>query len=79
MGLRSLKRHLKVLELDKSYAAASAAVMKQIIEREIEGQSKLRGYWSMWNKLRTTNNIIAWKFMEILREADPLRSKERQS
>ena len=81
MSLPTLKRRLKVLGLNKSHATASAAVIKQIIEKEIEGPSMLRGYRSMWNKLRTTYNIIAPKdrVMEILREADPLRSNERQS
>ena len=59
MSLRTLKRRLKVLGLNKSHVNASAAVIKQIIEREIEGPSMLRGFWSMWNKLRTTYNIIA--------------------
>ena len=79
MSLRTLKRRLKVLGLNKSHATASAAVIKQIIEREIEGPSMLRGYRSMWNKLRTTYNIIAPRdsVMEILREADPFRSNER--
>ena len=58
MSLRTLKRRLKVLGLNKSHATTSAAVIKQIIEREIEGPSMLRGYRSMWNKLRTTYNII---------------------
>ena len=58
VSLRTLKRRLKVLGLNKSHATASAAVIKQIIEREIEGPSMLRGYRSMWNKLRTTYNII---------------------
>ena len=58
MSLRTLKRRLKVLGLNKSHATAPAAVTKQIIEREIEGPSTLRGYRSMWNKLRTTYNII---------------------
>ena len=81
MSLRTLKRRLKVLGLNKSHATAPAAVTKQIIEREIEGPSTLRGYRSMWNKLRTTYNIIAPRdsVMEILREADPLRSNERRS
>ena len=81
MSLCTLKRRLKVLGLNKSHATAPAAVIKQIIEREIEGPSMLRGYRSMWNKLRTTYNIIAPRdsVMEILREADPLRSNERQS
>ena len=41
----------------------------------------LRGYRSMWNKLRTTYNIIVPRdsVMEILRELDPLRSNERRS
>ena len=41
----------------------------------------LRGYRSMWNKLRTTYNIIAPidSFMEMLREADLLHSNERRS
>ena len=81
MSLRPLKRRLKVLGLNKSHATASAAVIKQIIEREIEGPSMLRDYRSMWNKLRTPNKIIALigSVMEILREVDPLRSNERRS
>ena len=81
MSLRTLKRRLKVLGLNKNHATASAAVIKQIIEREIEGPSMLRGYRSMWNKLRTTYNIIAPRdsVMEILREADPFRSNKRRS
>ena len=65
-----------MLGLNKSHATASAAVIKQIIEREIEGPSMLRGYRSMWNKLRTTYNIIAPRdsVMVISREANPLRS-----
>ena len=41
----------------------------------------LRGYRSMWKKLRTTYNIIASgdSVMEILRKVDPLRSNERRS
>ena len=80
MSLPTLKRRLKVLGLNISHATASAAVIKQIIEREIEGPSMLRGYRSMWNKLRTTYNIIAPRdsVMEILREADPLHSNERR-
>ena len=67
MSLHTLKRRLKVLGLNKSHATAPAAVIRQIIERDIE------------NKLRTTYNIITPRdsVMEILREADPLRSNER--
>ena len=81
MSLRTLKRRVKVLGLNKSHATASAAVIKQIIKREIEEPSMLRGYRSMWNKLRTTYNIIARidSVMEILREADLLHSNERRS
>ena len=81
MSLRTLKRCVKVLGLNKSHATASAAVIKQIIEREIEEPSMLRDYRSMWNKLRTTYNIIAPidSVMEILREADLLHSNERRS
>ena len=69
MSLRTLKRPLKVLGLNKSHATAPAAVIRQIIERDIE------------NKLRTTYNIITPRdsVMEILREADPPRSNERRS
>ena len=42
MSLRTLKRRLKVLGLNKNNATASAAVIKQIIEREIEDPSMLR-------------------------------------
>ena len=42
MSLCTLKRRLKVLGLNKSHATASAAVIKQIIEREIEDPSMLR-------------------------------------
>ena len=42
MSLRTLKRRLKVLGLNKNHATASAAVIKQIIEREIEDPSMLR-------------------------------------
>ena len=71
MSLRTLKRSLKVLGLNKSHATASVAVIQQIIKREIEGKSMLRGYRSMWNKLRTPYNITAprtvlWKFWEKL-------------
>ena len=81
MSLHTLKRRLKVLGLNKSHATASVAVVKQIIEREIEGPSMLGGYRSMWYKLRTTHNIIAPRdsVMEILEEVDPLRSNERRS
>ena len=69
MSLCTLKRRLKVLGLNKSHATAPAAVIRQIIERDIE------------NKLRTTYNIITPRdsVMGILREADPLRSNERRS
>ena len=36
MSLRTLKKRLKVLGLNKSHVTASAAVIKHIIEREIE-------------------------------------------
>ena len=70
MNLRTLKRCLKVLGLNKSHATAS-----------VEVPSMLRGYRSMLDKLRTNYNIIAPRdsVMEILREADPLRSNERRS
>ena len=69
MSLCTLKRRLKVLGLNKSHATAPAAVIRQIIERDIE------------NKLRTIYNIITPRdsVMEILREADPLRSNEIRS
>ena len=81
MSLRTLKRRLKVLGLNKNHATASAAVIKQIIEREKEGPPMLRGYRSMWKKLRTTYKIIVPRdsVMEILREADPFRSNKRRS
>ena len=80
MSLRTLKRRLKVLGLNKCHAAASAAVLKQIIERKIEGPSMLRGYQSLWNKLRTAYNIITPRdsVMEILREAGGSRNLERR-
>ena len=79
MCLHTLKRHFKVLGLNESHATALEAVIKQIIEREIEGLSMLRGYRSMRDKLRATYNIIVPRdsVMEILREVHPLRSIER--
>ena len=70
MSLRTLKKRLKVLGLNKSHATASVEVL-----------SMLRGYRSMLDKLRTNYNIIAPRdsVMETLREADPLRSNERRS
>ena len=79
MSLRTLKRRLKVIGLNKSHATASAAVIKQILKRKIEGPTMLRGYRSMWNKLRTIISCSRGRVMEILREADPLRSNERRS
>ena len=61
MSLRTLKRRLKELGLNKSHAAASAAVIKQIREKDIESPSMLHGYRRMWNKLRTIYNIIELK------------------
>ena len=77
MSLRTLKRRLKVLCLNKNHATASATVIKQIIEREKEGPSMLRGYRSMWKKLRTTYKIIAPR--DSVMEADPFRSNKRRS
>ena len=81
MSLHALKRRLKVLGLNKSHATASVAVVKQIIEREIESLSMFCGSWSTWYKLRTTYNIIAPRdsVMEILKEVDPPRSNKRRS
>ena len=81
MSLHTLKRHFKVPGLNESHATALEAVIKQIIEREIEGLSMLRGYRSMRDKLRATYNIIVPRdsVMEILREVHPLRSIERRS
>ena len=47
MSVRTLKRLLTALGLNKSHATASAALIKQIIERKIDGPSMIRGYRSI--------------------------------
>ena len=93
MSLRTLKRCLKVLGLNKSHATASVEVpsmlrgYRSMLDKLrtnyniIAPRDMLRGYRSMLDKLRTNYNIIAPRdsVMEILREADPLRSNERRS
>ena len=81
ISIRTLKRRLKSLCLKKRESSASEAVVRQIIEQEIEGPFSLKGYRTMWNTLRTRYGIRMQRdtVMRILREIDPQASKSRQS
>ena len=49
--MTSLKRKLKVMELSK-ISNVSDETLHQIIRKEIQGPSVVRGYRSMWSKLK---------------------------
>ena len=72
MSIRTLKKH------DFS---TSEAVIRQVIEQEIEGPFSLKGYRTMWNTLRTRYGIRTQRdtVMKSLREIDPQASRARQA
>ena len=74
--LRTLKRHLTDHRLNKIGSDISCARLKVIIEREVNGPSSLKGYRSIWNKLRVRYGIKfpRDKVMEILGNIDPVNS-----
>ena len=72
ISMTSLKRKLKVMGLSK-VSNVSDETLCQIIRKEIQGPSAVRGYHSMWGKLKTTFGIQVKRdtVMNILREEDP--------
>ena len=76
----SLKRTLKVMGLSKA-SNVSDETLHQIIRKEIQGPSAVRGYRSMCGKLKTTYGIQVKRdtAMHVLREQDPERTIQRKS
>ena len=72
ISMTSLKRKLKVMGLSK-VSNVSDETLRQIVRKEIQGPSAVRGYRSMWGKLKTTYGIQVKRdtVMNILREEDP--------
>ena len=72
ISLRALKRKLKTIQLTKSPNTTDEAV-RQIIKRELRGQSAGHGDRFMWNKLKTIYGIQVRRstVMKISREEDP--------
>ena len=70
MSIRTLKRRLHSMGLKKHDFSTSEAVIRQVIEREIEGPFSLKGYRTMWNTLRARYGIRTQRdnVMGILRE-----------
>ena len=56
ISLRAFKRKLKTIQLTKSPNITDEAV-RQIIKRELRGQSAGHGDRFMWNKLKTIYGI----------------------
>ena len=81
ISLRTLKRRLSDYGLRKRNEETSGDQVKQIITNEVQGPSSLRGYRSMWNKLRTTYRITVPRetVMKILRDIDPEKSAQRKA
>ena len=78
--MTSLKRKLKVMGLSK-VSNVSDENMRQIVRKEIQGPLVVRGYRSMWGKLKTTYGIQVKRdtVMNILREEDPEGTLQRKS
>ena len=79
-SMTSLKRKLQVMGLSKVYNVSDEA-LRQIIRKEIQGPSAVRGYLFMWGKLKTTYGIQVKRdtVMNILREEDPEGILQRKS
>ena len=52
ISIRSLERKIRKLGLKKCDSAVPDDLVRQIISREIQGPSSLRGYRMMWGRLR---------------------------
>ena len=80
ISMTSLKRKLKVMGLSK-VSNVSDETVRQIIRKEIQGPSPVRGCRSMWGKLKTTYGIQVKRdtVMNILREEDPEGTLQRKS
>ena len=80
ISLRTLKRPLADHRLNKIRSDKSDARLQELIEREVNGPSSLKGYRNIWNKLRVTYGIKVPrdKVMEILRNIDPVNSALRK-
>ena len=72
ISLRAFKRKLKTIQLTKSPNITDEAV-RQIIKRDLRGQSAGHGDRFMWNKLKTIYGIQVRRstVMKISREEDP--------
>ena len=80
ISMTSLKGKLKVMGLSK-VSNVSDKTVRQIIRKKIQGPSAVRGYRSMWGKLKATYGIqVNWDtVMNDLREEDPERTLQRKS
>ena len=80
ISMTSLKQKLKVMGLSKVFNVSDETV-RQIIRKEIQSPSAVRGYRSMWGNLKTTYRIQVKRdtVMNILREEDPEGTLQRKS
>ena len=80
LSMRTLKRRLKMMGLNKS-SKSKESQARSIISSELSaGPSTQLGYRGMWNKLRVTYgvNLPRDTVMKILQELDPEGCKERR-
>lgn len=73
ISLSTLKRRLRVIGLRKNDISPSTEeAVRCIIRNELHGPSRMKGYRSMWNMLRTTYHMTVPRnmVMKILKEED---------
>ena len=81
MSLSTLKRHLRSMGLKRNQWVPIDASIRRIIESEISNTDGIKGYRSIWHKLRAIHDIRVRrdKVMKVVREIDPEGCSNRRT
>ena len=81
MSVSTLKRHLRVRGLKRKARAPLDMSVRRLIEAEVQNSSGIKGYRSIWHKLRVSYGIIVNRdeVMKTLKEINPEQSKDRKA
>lgn len=81
LSLATLKRRLRDYGIRRRGVEIDDQQLKEIVQSEITGPGKLRGYRAVWHALRLNHHIFVprQRVAVVLRELDPEATAQRRS
>ena len=81
MSVSTLKRHLRTRGLKRKGRVPIDMSIRRLIETEVHNSSGIKGYRSIWHKLRVNYGIVTNRdeVMKVLKEINPEQSKDRKA